>query len=269
MTAEHKVNADPAPDGPSEAQKKLQSTIQFPYGDLDDAVDFAKAIHAVGGQSCGIDQVAGYLKQVPSSGAFRLRLSYPRIFGITENERGTVRLTELGKRVVDAQQEAAARVEAFLHVPLYKAIFDNYKGYTLPPPAALEREMANLGVSPKQTDKARQAFERSAKQAGFTWAGPDRLVMPAMKDKGENAGAPPESKPLENGTPGADQRGKRGGGGGGEPPDRNELMGMLLRFLPNDGLDNEQLARWLRAAEINLRMAYNTTGSIKIEPEKQ
>ena len=53
-------------------------------------------------------------------------------------------LTPLGLRIVDSSQEAAARVEAFLVVPLYKAIYEKYKGYTLPPPAALEREMAGL-----------------------------------------------------------------------------------------------------------------------------
>ena len=37
----------------------------------------------------------------------------------------------------------------------------------MPPAAALEREMVELGVSPKQKDKARQVFERSAEQAGF------------------------------------------------------------------------------------------------------
>jgi hypothetical protein len=163
-------------------------------------------------------------------------------------------------------QEEAARVDAFLHVPLYKAVFDKYKGFTLPPQPALEREMANLGVSAKQTDKARQAFERSARQAGFTWAGPDRLVMPVLKNRGE---APaPETRPLEVGTPGADQRDPRTGGGGGDPPDRVELIRMLLRYLPEDKLDNEKLARWLRAAEVNLRMAYDIDGTINIEVGK-
>jgi hypothetical protein len=40
---------------------------------------------------------------------------------------------------------------------------------------------------------------------------------------------------------------------------------MLLRYLPDKQLTNDQLARWLRAAEVNLRMAYDVGGSIKIE----
>jgi hypothetical protein len=246
--------------------KREQSTIEFPYGDLDTAISFAKAVHELGGQSCTLDQVAAQLGQAPTSGAFRLRVSYPRVFGLTKNERGTVTLTPLGMRIVDAKQEAAARVEAFLHVPLYKAIYEKYKGYTIPPPAALEREMNKLGVSSKQTDTARQVFDRSSKQAGFLWAGPDRLVIPALKKDGETASpAEGQTKPLEPGTPGAKTPRGSGGGDGKEPPDRDELMRMLLRFLPDEGLDNEGLARWLKAAEINLRMAYGIAGEIEMK----
>ena len=68
----------------------------------------------------------------------------------------------------------------FLNVPLYKAIFDKYKGGVLPPQAALERDIIGLGVAEKQTGRARQVFERSAEQANFVEHGKDRLVMPAV-----------------------------------------------------------------------------------------
>jgi hypothetical protein len=68
---------------------------------------------------------------------------------------------------VDPQQEREARARAFLSVPLYKAIYDKYKGGVLPPAAALERDVVGLGVAEKQTGRARQVFERSAEQTGF------------------------------------------------------------------------------------------------------
>jgi hypothetical protein len=34
-------------------------------------------------------------------------------FGLTENARGEVRLTPLGRRVADSSQEAAAKIDAF------------------------------------------------------------------------------------------------------------------------------------------------------------
>jgi len=36
-------------------------------------------------------------------------------------------------------------VESFLRVPLYRAIFDRYRGVKLPPDAGLESEMVGLG----------------------------------------------------------------------------------------------------------------------------
>jgi hypothetical protein len=169
--------SDALEDGSEEAlnkgakEKRERSSIQFPYGDLDDATAIAKAIHSNAGTSCSLNQLAAYLKQSPSSSAFRLRVACARIFGLTELDGTSIRLTETGKRVVDPRTEDEAKAHAFLAVPLYEALHKEYDGYSLPPPAALERKMNELGVSSKQTGKARQAFERSAKQAGFfcTW----------------------------------------------------------------------------------------------------
>jgi hypothetical protein len=92
-----------------------------------------------------------------------LPVSNASTFRLTENERGKVRLSELGRTVLRSDQEAHARVDAFLAVPLYGKLFERYKGYTLAPTPALEREMIGLGVSSKQADKARQSFMRSAR----------------------------------------------------------------------------------------------------------
>ncbi|MDX2236022.1 MAG: hypothetical protein NW203_00520 [Hyphomonadaceae bacterium] len=270
MTEEQTAPAnDAAPEGDAGVQKRLMSTIEFPYGDLDDAIDFARAIRDVGGVECGIDQVAGYLKQVPSSGAFRLRLSFPRIFGLTENERGIVRLTDLGRRIIEPAHEKACRVEAFLTVPLYRAVFEKYKGFQLPPPAALEREMVALGVSPKQKDKARQAFDRSAKQAGFFWAGPDRLVMPVTGKQD----APPETRPIEAGAPGADEaaveRARRNSGGGddGGRDDLDVVVAALIKKLPPRGekFPADARVRWLRQIEMAFQDAYGDADEVEIK----
>lgn len=46
--------------------------------------------------------------------------------------------------------------------------------------------------------------------------------------------------------------------------DRKALINQLVSYLP-DQLTNETLARWLRAAEMNLRFSHNVEGEIKIE----
>jgi len=117
-----------AQESSEDADKRQRSTIQFPYSDLDDAVTIAKAIHDSAGLECTIDQLAAYLRVSVSSGAFRVRAANTATFGLTENERGSIRLTDLGRRISDTTQETAARVEAFLTVPLYARVYEHFKG---------------------------------------------------------------------------------------------------------------------------------------------
>lgn len=248
MTEEH--NTNPLPNGetgkpqqedPSPGRSKVeamasrspgneQSTIEFPYHDLASAEMIVRAVFDNAGDACSLDQLAAYLKQSMTSGAFRLRVSNARLFGLTENERGEVRLTDLAKRLVDPGQESEARAEAFLRVPLYARIYENYKGYTLPPAAGLEKFMAEVGVSYRQTNKARQAFVRSARQAGFFAQGEDRLVRPASRPgPGTAPITPPPADPKHGGD------GGRGGGGGDD--DLHQAIQGVLRTLPPAGTE--------------------------------
>jgi hypothetical protein len=167
-------NVTDAPDS-----KREQSTIVFPYLDLDAAVEVARSIYNRSGYGpCDLDELAAEMKQT-MSGAFRLKTGTAKTFDLVAKEgKGGVKLSELGRQAVSSGSERAARAEAFMRVPLYAAIFEKYRGHLLPPMKALEREMIGLGVSYKQADKARQVFERSAKQAGYFESGEDRLVRP-------------------------------------------------------------------------------------------
>src|SRR6266704_6877559 len=101
-----------------------RSSIEFPYMDQDAAFGVADAVHAVGGVSCDWNQLAAQLKQAAAGGSFRLRVITAKVFGLLKNERGTVTLTELGIRAVDTKHARLARVDSFLTVPLFKAVFE-------------------------------------------------------------------------------------------------------------------------------------------------
>jgi hypothetical protein len=266
MTLEHNENSEAAAESESDSEvvKRERSTIQFPYGDLDDAVEIARTIqNNAGSTSCSLSQLAALVRQPISSGAFRLRVSNARGFGLTENERREVRLTPLGRRIAEPSAEARARVDAFLYVPLYQRIFEHHDGYALPGAAPLERFMRDVGVSPKQTGKARQAFMRSARQAGFFAHGEDRLVRPLLPDGGLG------TRPVEP-PDGTNDKSKAGGsGGGGAPPPRHPLIEGMFQSLPLNGQTwtLDEAADWLHAAAYNLRFAYKLKGKIKIEIE--
>jgi hypothetical protein len=248
---------------PENGDKRERSRIEFPYLDLDAAVEIAKGVHELGGSSCGWDQLAARLGHSATGGGFRLRAMTAKTFGLVIYGQGTVTLTELGKRLCDPQQEKAAKVEAFLVVPLYNAIHEKFKNVTLPPPDALETEIANLGVAPKQKGKARQAFQRSATSAGFFWSGQNRLVKPAIK--GSAAATPaPEVEPEK-----PDKKKEKQ-----DDDPRHPLIEGLIKELPQPQAEwtTEDRKKWLQMASTIFDVIYkdsdDSRGSLKVVVEK-
>lgn len=255
--------ATPAAKGAEAAQdKRERSTIEFPYMALDEAIEVAQAIHSTTGSGlCQADQLAAALNLSMASSGFRVRLSTAKMFGLIDSERGSgaMRLTDLGNRIVDLAQQRAAKIQAFLSVPLYAKLVEQHRGKTLPPPAALERVMAEMGVAKKQTDRARQTFDRSAQSAGFFEFGRDKLVTPAA------GGATPPPKPDDLPPPADPNRSRfdsgDGGGTTGDP-----LIDALIKKLPKGGTawPGAERATWIKMIQMAFDLAYgvdNSTGS--------
>lgn len=204
MTTESQPKADVS-DLPDQAgDGNDRSTISFAYTDLNNAIEIAKGVYNVGGTACEYDQLAAHLNVEAKGGGYRLRVNGATVYTLITYQRGgRITLTDLGRRVVDPQQERAARVEAFLAVPLFKRVYDDFKGSPLPPQAALERAIVAMGVGPKVADRARQVLLRSAKQAGFFELAEDRLTQPPLRA---------DEKPA---APAEKEKEKPGGGNGG------------------------------------------------------
>jgi hypothetical protein len=204
--------------------KRQRSSISFPYMDLDQALVLARAIHQnVGTGPCSIEQLAPWVKKSANSSGFRSQLGAGRLFGMVDTERGDeLRLTDIGRLVVDTRREREGRAKAFLSVPLFQAVFDKFKGGVLPPVAALEKELVSLGVASTLKDTARRVMERSAEQAGYYEHGRDRLVMPGFA-------------PVENDTAKPTENHGGGSGGDGGPPKIDPIIQGLLARLPKSG----------------------------------
>jgi hypothetical protein len=147
---------------------------------LEDAIEVVQATFHHGGQRATFDQLAVWMKhENVDSGTFRsFKIATARIFGLIDVVKDNVSLTELGNQIVDPASEKQARAKAFLNVPLYRKVFEIYKGRLLPKDTALEQEMGSLGVALKQKSRERQSFQRSAVQAGVFNETKDRLVLP-------------------------------------------------------------------------------------------
>lgn len=255
----------------SDKATRERSTILFPYQDLEDAIRVAKGVHTLGGSSCQVDQLAAQLGHTVTSGAFQQRLNTARIFGLLTNSKGMVTLTMLGVQIVDPQQQKSAKVGSFLNVPLYKKVYEHFKGASLPPPSGLDATIVGFGVSAKQKETARRVFQRSAEQAGFFEIAKDRLTYPSLKGAGESS-APPlnvEDHPAYSGKK------KTIGGGGGDGRDgHHPLIEGLIKALPQPGADwpVEARRKWLQAAAMNFDFVYteptDSQASIKVSLDK-
>lgn len=157
---------------------RVRSTIAFPYADLAEAERVVEHVAGSGG-TCLPEQLAAWLGHSKlNSGAFRNKVAAAKLFGVLEGGRRAISLTELGRRLTDRRALPQARVEAFLAVPLYRELFESYRGRQMPGLMRLELDMLRHGVSRTQVKSARQVFLRSAGRAGMFDAGTSQMVLP-------------------------------------------------------------------------------------------
>ena len=239
------------------------STVAFPYYDLDDSIEIARAMHAAGGVPLDRDQLGAALNLSPTGGNFAVKVSAARMFGLIRHNQSRYELTALGFEILDTARERAAKAQAFLNVELYKKVYDTFKGRQLPPrPVGLEQAFVQLGVAMKQRDKARHAFDRSARSADFfPTAAEDRLVAPVVgftqpaADPISETGAPLE-KAVATGHHVTPVTGRN----------LNPFVEGLLDELPSKGeaWPIEDQANWLQAAAQIFRILYKGEGEIVV-----
>jgi hypothetical protein len=256
-------NAGTAEALKGDEKKRFRSEIEFPYADLESAVEIAQTVHTKAGTSCETDELAAWMGQTASGGTFRTRLGAARMFGLIETGQGRVVLTQLGRDVLDDSGSGrSARVTAFLNVELFRVMYDQYKANVLPPPPAIERQMEQLGVSPKQKERSRQTFMKSAQYAGFIDTTTGRFVKPgiAQRDEGQRQ----QEKAVDN------DRSRAGGGGGGNenPPPIDPIIDGLLKRLPPTGDVWPAADRklWLQLLEGSFQLIYKDAPAQQVPP---
>jgi hypothetical protein len=254
------AEADAADDGAK--QRRERSQIEFPYTDLGQAEELAGKLMERGGGAAEPAQLAAWMDQSAGGGTFRSRLSAARMFGFITSDRDAVRITDDGRDVLDPDKAPAVRSRAFLRVPLFEAMFQKNSGYPLPPAAAIERQMLELGVPTKQKERARQVFIKSANVAQFIDASSGRLSKPAVSAPAQEDLGPPPPPPDD----------KRHGGGGGGGNYHPFVQGLLNELPATEDFPNwtvEEQAEWLRTAAGIFKLMSKQAGRITVEIEKQ
>ena len=229
------------------------STIQFPYSDIEDAISVATALMKGGGIPLSRDQLAAAMDASPTSGSFNTRIGTARMFQVIETKDNKYQLTEIGFEIIDPARQKAAMVKAFLAVELYRKTYEEFRGKLLPPrPLGLENAFVNFGVTPKQKERARTAFDRSARAAGFFPNGnEDRLVLPFP-----TADAPETEKPKEDDAK-VDSAAGLDKGGVTVPGLHRSILGMLDELpAPKATWSKAEQADWLEAIATLFQVIY-------------
>ena len=248
MSATEEQNGIEPAEGTAGGATVRRSRIAFPYSDLSAAAELARTVHENHGPGCDLAQLAGLLKSTTSSSSFRSQVSAAKTFGLIERRSKSAILTDRGAAIVDPQRSDAAKAEAFLAVPLYRHLFDDFDGKLLPPGAGLEAAIRRLGVTEKSVSKARQIFQRSAETAGFFRMGSNRLVRP------------PSAVTESPGPPPADSRSDAAVR---DPGDHSEdattdplLRGVWSKLPPKGPFPPDRRTQWLELAKLALDVVY-------------
>lgn len=169
---------------------RAQSGIAYPYYNLDISVELAKAIHDQGGGECSSAHLAAFLGYKSArSGTYLTRLSSAKLFGLVEGGTDALRPTERSLSIINPvmpDDRTREKVNAFLEVPLFTAIYERFKGAHLPPEMGLKNLLRNTHkVVEDRVNPATRVFYESADQAGFFDTTPDRTqLIPPLINKG-------------------------------------------------------------------------------------
>jgi hypothetical protein len=153
-----------------------RSTFRSVTYDLDAAVAVARYVSRseAGVSSQQLAPALGY--SGVNNGAFLTRLANARLFGLVAGSSSQVTLSDRGRRALslDVAESGAARAEAFLAVPLFRAVFDHYADLPVPAPGDLEPVLRNqFGEADGKARVSVAKLLDSARQAQLIRSRPD------------------------------------------------------------------------------------------------
>lgn len=176
---------------PSGKKSRAMSGTAYPYFSLEQSIKVALAIHEKGGGICTPDQLASWLGySAVRNGACMTRFSAARMFGMIASQGEKIALTDRSRAIISPimpDDAARAKVEAFLDVPLFKAVYDFFKGKTMPQEAGMRNLFENnYKIVKDRVAPAVKVFYDSAEQAGLFSVSGDRsrLIIPLFNNSG-------------------------------------------------------------------------------------
>lgn len=226
---------------PKVGKPKPRSQVAFPYYSLDQSIEVARLIHERAGGSADRAQLAPLLGYSGvKNGGFLARVAAAKMFGVVEQVDDKIQVSERGQSIlspVEPSDAERAKVAAFMSVDLFKKVYDQFKGASLPAEVGLKNLLANTyKVVPGRVTPTVAIMMDSADQAGlFKVAGNGRMVMPLSSGGAPKPKVDGETPPAKDPERAGGSGGGNGGSGGNPPTNIPEAILGLLSKLPLPG----------------------------------
>jgi hypothetical protein len=140
----------------------------YPRVSLEDALKIPTAIKEKnGGNPWPPSEVAAAVNIAPKSTNFFYQTSASQAFGLTKGTReaANIELEELGRDIVyaqDSKQELENKRKAFFNVPIFKSVFEHYKGSELPETRYLSNTLeSKFGLDPELHEEFVELFTKN------------------------------------------------------------------------------------------------------------
>jgi hypothetical protein len=246
-----------------------RSGTSSPYFDLGASIAVAEVIHRSGGGTASPDQLAPWLGyKSTTSGTYLTRLSAAnKHFKLVNINGDRITLTERALTIIAPvmpNDAINAKVEAFLSVPLFAKVFEQYRGNTLPPEGGLKNLFqTQYRILPDRVAQAVRVFLNSADQAGFfsTTGDRSRLVRPSIQASATNSVVSSEQQRSEFEEPLQEKSKNSISGNDGTGGVHSAIVG-LLRELPAPGTP------WADAKKQRFLDAFKATIDFIYPPEE-
>lgn len=143
----------------------------YPRYDLEDAIEFIKAINKLGGNKVSINAVAAELGKAVNNSGLTGRLSSAKQFGLLLQDEGRLSLSAMGKEIIfpkGDEEKTQAIQKAFLTPVFYRELVEGFSGKVLPDKSTMgNRLIHDYSIEATAKDIAAKNFIHSAEYAGL------------------------------------------------------------------------------------------------------
>ena len=208
-TTQADTDADP---GGKHRVPRVKAENRYPGYDLTSSLEAAKVVKEKGGNACTPEQLGAFLGyRNTAGGGFAARVASAKAFGLIRTERNHYEATaraEAALYPITPESRAEALRDAFLGVPIYRRIYDRFRGTQLPQEVGMKNLLhTEFGLpAGDRLTVAYRVMMDSAETAGFfSVNGGQRthLIEPLINGRRDEGtprppAAPPRDTPVDD-----------------------------------------------------------------------